>query len=97
MITRIVKMSFDTDCIETFIEIFTIAKSKIASFPGCSDVTLYRDILHSHIFFTYSEWESVDALEEYRKSVLFKETWAKTKLLFNDKPQAWSIQKVMQG
>ncbi|MBK6730281.1 MAG: antibiotic biosynthesis monooxygenase [Bacteroidetes bacterium] len=97
MITRIVKMSFDTDKIETFIEIFANAKSKIAAFPGCSGVTLYRDILHSHLFFTYSEWESADALEEYRQSLLFKETWAKTKILFNEKPQAWSIQKVMQG
>ncbi len=97
MITRIVKMSFDTDKIETFIEIFANAKSKIAAFPGCSGVTLYRDILHSHLFFTYSEWESADALEEYRQSLLFKETWAKTKILFKEKPQAWSIQKVMQG
>lgn len=93
MITRIVKMSFDTDKIETFIEIFANAKSKIAAFLGCSGVTLYRDILHSHLFFTYSEWESADALEEYRQSLLFKETWAKTKILFNEKPQAWSIQK----
>ncbi len=97
MITRIVKMSFKADGVEDFIGIFENVKSKIASFPGCSGVTLYRDILHSHIFFTYSKWESTEALEKYRQSALFEETWAKTKVLFNEKPQAWSIQTVMRG
>lgn len=68
MITRIVKMSFDTDKIETFIEIFANAKSKIAAFPGCSGVTLYRDILHSHLFLlivngrVQMRWKNTDNL-----------------------------------
>ena len=32
-------------------------------------------------------------LENYRNSALFKNVWAKTKVLFNDKPQAWSVNK----
>ena len=35
----------------------------------------------------------VKDLENYRNSALFKNVWAKTKVLFNDKPQAWSVNK----
>ncbi|MFZ0490789.1 MAG: antibiotic biosynthesis monooxygenase, partial [Salegentibacter sp.] len=34
------------------------------------------------------------ALENYRNSELFKEVWAKTKVFFNDRPEAWSVDKV---
>ncbi len=42
--------------------------------------------------FTYSYWESEAHLNTYRHSDLFRETWAKTKVLFADKPEAWSIE-----
>lgn len=95
MITRIVKMTFHTEQIESFLEVFRTAQPKIAAFSGCHGVSLYRDILHSHIFFTYSIWDNSDALENYRQSELFAVTWSKTKILFSDKPEAWSIQNVM--
>lgn len=95
MITRIVKMTFHTEHIEKFLEVFSTAQPKIAAFAGCHGVSLYRDILHSHVFFTYSIWESADALDIYRQSELFAVTWLKTKMLFSDKPEAWSIQIVM--
>jgi len=34
-------------------------------------------------------------LEAYRQSELFKNVWSKTKPLFNDKPQAWSVDKIV--
>ncbi|MFN7100290.1 MAG: putative quinol monooxygenase, partial [Flavobacterium sp.] len=46
------------------------------------------------IFFTYSYWESEADLENYRNSALFKEVWAYTKAFFNDKPEAWSVDKL---
>lgn len=90
-------MTFASDEIETFLDIFNSAKQHIAAFPGCGGVTLYRDILHSHIFFTYSQWESAEALDLYRHSDLFSATWTKTKILFSDKPEAWSIQPMMEA
>ena len=45
------------------------------------------------IFFTYSYWNDEQDLENYRKSELFKTVWAKTKMFFNDKPLAWSVDK----
>ena len=41
--------------------------------------------------FTISHWDSEAALELYRQSELFKFTWAKTKPLFEEKAQAWSL------
>ncbi|MFT5673230.1 MAG: hypothetical protein ACI9JT_001876, partial [Polaribacter sp.] len=32
-------------------------------------------------------------LENYRNTDLFKDVWAKTKVFFNDKPLAWSVDK----
>ncbi len=47
------------------------------------------------VLFTYSHWESEAALETYRHSELFAEVWAATKVLFNAKPEAWSVQRKM--
>lgn len=92
MIKRIVKMTFQTDQVDTFIDIFTEKKQHIRSFPGCHHLELFRDINRPEIFFTYSYWEDEDALNAYRYSDLFQSTWADTKALFGDKPQAWSVE-----
>ena len=34
-------------------------------------------------------------LENYRHSELFQNIWAETKVFFNDKPLAWSVDKVV--
>jgi hypothetical protein len=36
-------------------------------------------------------------LEAYRSSELFEQTWAETKILFDDRPQAWSTHVVAEG
>lgn len=97
MITRIVKMSFREDGIEAFKEIFAESKDKIRAFPGNRHVELLQDISNPGIFFTYSKWESAQALENYRGSELFESTWAQTKALFNDKPLAWSTENRGEG
>ena len=92
MLTRLVKMNFLPDQVNTFQEIFDANKNRIASFPGCSSLQLKRDINHPTIFFTVSEWNSEADLENYRNSELFKGVWGKTKLLFSEKAQAWTVQ-----
>jgi quinol monooxygenase YgiN len=87
-------MSFDNSKIETFLKNFNSNKTKIRNFEGCRLLELYNDKNNSSIFFTYSYWESEKHLEAYRNSDLFKTVWAKTKVLFNDKPQAWSVDKI---
>ncbi len=90
MINRIVRMSFQPDKVDDFLSVFNASKIFIASFEGCRSLKLLQDANKSNVYFTYSIWESADNLEAYRKSKLFENTWAQTKILFNDKPQAWS-------
>lgn len=91
MIKRIVKMSFKPECIQEFTAIFNSKKQFIAAVEGCSHVELLQDIKHSNVFFTYSIWQDEYFLETYRQSELFADVWAQTKVLFNDKPEAWSL------
>lgn len=90
MINRIVRMSFEHDKVNEFIELFNASKHKIAAFPGCTSLKLLRDAHEHHVFFTYSTWESQEHLDEYRKSELFKQVWSHTRTMFNNKPMAWS-------
>ncbi len=92
MINRIVRMSFEPDKVEEFMQVFENAKERIAGFDGCEGLTLLRDAHQSNILFTYSYWKNQDCLNKYRFSELFKDTWAKTKVHFNDKPLAWSLE-----
>ena len=95
MFVRIVKMSFSEEHIDDFLNNFEENKNKIKAFKGCNLLELYRDKSNSNIFFTYSYWEAQENLDSYRSSDLFKNVWAKTKILFNYKPQAWSVDKIV--
>jgi heme-degrading monooxygenase HmoA len=89
-------MEFQTDKIEIFLENFKNVKEKIRNTNGCRLLELYRDKNQTNIFFTYSYWNNEQDLENYRHSDLFKEVWAKTKPLFNAKPEAWSVDKTYE-
>ena len=93
MFVRIVKMSFHQEHIETFKVIFEEKKKFIRSSEGCKLLELYQDKNNKELFFTYSYWETEQDLENYRNSELFKNVWTKTKALFNDKAEAWSVDK----
>lgn len=95
MFVRIVKMSFDPSKINEFLNNFEDNKTKIRAFEGCEFLELYRDKHNTNIFFTYSYWQTETNLKRYRQSELFKNVWAKTKPLFNAKPEAWSVDKLV--
>lgn len=95
MFVRIVKMSFHPEHIDQFLANFDQKKEFIRKSPGCRLLELYRGKQDENIFFTYSYWEKEEDLENYRNSELFKEVWAETKVLFNDRPLAWSVDKVV--
>lgn len=90
MINRIVRLSFMPEKVNDFMKVFEQSKTFIASFPGCEGLSLLQDANHKHVFYTYSLWQAESDLENYRHSDLFKTTWAATKVLFNDKPMAFS-------
>ncbi|MDT0678739.1 putative quinol monooxygenase [Autumnicola musiva] len=97
MLIRIVKMGFAPENIDTFLNNFEENKLKIRGFEGCEFLELYRGKDNINQFFTYSYWKDEAALENYRHSDLFKDVWAKTKILFNEKPEAWSVDKIWRS
>ena len=90
MITRIVKLTFKEENLDAFHNIWKESKARIAAFEGCHFVEMLQSKNPKNVCFTYSIWDNEDALNLYRNSDLFKSTWARTKVLFDDKPQAWS-------
>ena len=94
MIKRIVKMTFREAEVDRFLHIFDQSSPRIRSFPGCHHLELWRCTGPSPVFFTYSYWDDETALERYRHSELFRQTWKQTKALFGERPEAWSVEVV---
>jgi quinol monooxygenase YgiN len=91
MIVRIVQMTFREEEVNNFSALFEERRHTIRNFDGCMHLELWQDNTHPAVFFTYSKWESQSALDHYRFSEFFKDTWGRTKALFADRPQAWSV------
>ena len=87
-------MRFKAECCDEFLELFNKYHSQIRGFKNCISVELLRDLNDNQLFFTYSKWESEADLNNYRDSELFKSVWSQTKALFEQKAEAWSIEKI---
>lgn len=94
MLTRVVKMHFESDFVNEFQDVFKAVQPKIVAFNGCNGVQLLQDKSNKSIFFTISIWQNQDALETYRQSDLFKATWSIVKPRFKHKAEAWSLLNV---
>ncbi|MBD2699132.1 antibiotic biosynthesis monooxygenase [Spirosoma sp. BT702] len=94
MLVRIVRMTFQPDKLADFQAIFDTSKQQIRAFPGNYHLELLRDPDQPNVRMTYSLWESADALEAYRRSELFRTTWAATKVLFTERAVAFSAEKL---
>ncbi|MFT5970851.1 MAG: heme-degrading monooxygenase HmoA [Flavobacteriales bacterium] len=88
---RIVKLTFATENIPTFLEVFEQTKSRIRGFEGCERLELLSDRNNPEIYFTYSWWDKEESLANYRSSEFFQGVWAKTKPLFAAQAEAWSV------
>lgn len=87
-------MTFRSEAVPKFLQNFAEVKNKIRAFPGCHHLELLRGTKDSHILFTYSYWESEEILNAYRHSDLFKSTWKKAKIFFEEKAEAWSVEVI---
>ena len=94
MLIRIVRMNFQKEKVSEFLKLFSQSKNMIRNFPGCRCLELHIDQEKENIFSTYSIWDSEEALDNYRKSDLFKGIWSETKLLFDKHPVAISSRLV---
>lgn len=90
MIHRFVIMTFKPEQVDEFIAIFDDSKLHIRNFPGCEGLKLLRTTHLENQLSTFSLWRSELALEAYRHSALFEQIWKKTKVLFSQKPIAFS-------
>mgnify|MGYP000058895001 CR=1 FL=1 len=91
MLLRIVRMEFHADKLDDFRHLFDEVQSKISGFPGCQHVEMCTDPDLENVRYTFSKWDDQAALDAYRHSELFDETWRRTKVLFAGKPQAFSL------
>jgi len=94
-LTRVVKLSFYPQHIETFRSILGNHIKDISNMEGCVRVHGFQDAREPHIFFTISEWENEQALDNYRYSLFFKTLWAQVKPLFAEKAMAHSLLAVI--
>ncbi|MCK6691825.1 MAG: antibiotic biosynthesis monooxygenase [Thermoanaerobaculia bacterium] len=93
MIKRIVKMTFRPEAVQTFLDdVFEESKNRIRAFPGCRHMELLRSVQAPEVLFTLSYWNGEEDLEAYRRSELFRSTWEKTKVLFAEKAEAWTVE-----
>ena len=92
MIVRWVHMHFKSEEVEQFIAVFDESRDAIRMSPGCHSLRLLRDPVDPCSIQTLSTWEKAEDLEHYRHSQLFENTWAKTKVLFDQKPRAYSYE-----
>lgn len=95
MLIRIVEMHFRLDARDEFLEVFHQSKEKIRAFDGCEHLELLNEPSDPGHFFTYSYWKDEASLERYRQSELFQITWSKTKILFDQKPRAWTLEQLV--
>ncbi len=87
-------MTFRTGEADNFKQVFNVTQNQIRNFNGCSQLRLLES---GNVFFTYSVWESEIHLNAYRESELFKQTWAKTKVLFEKPAEAWTCEAMEVG
>ena len=90
MLLRTVRMTFRPDRLADFLDLFRDARPRISAAPGCRHLELWQDARFPNVLTTFSRWDSAEALDAYRRSDLFRETWARTTPLFAAAPVAYS-------
>ncbi|MFO7258053.1 MAG: antibiotic biosynthesis monooxygenase [Bacteroidota bacterium] len=93
MIVRIVRMHFMPEAVDDFLDIYGRTEAAIRNMAGCTYLELMRDAENPNVLITVSHWESVTALNNYRKSELFKSVWRRVKTLFAQPAEAFSMER----
>ena len=97
MIKRIVAMELQPGTEGRFLDIFDGAKARIRAMEGCLGLEVLRSETEQQVsIWTISLWQNEEALEHYRNSALFKQTWTAVKPLFAGKARAWTLSPIEQ-
>jgi len=97
MLVRIVRMSFRENRVADFLDVYDEIATTIRSFSGCRHIELWKDADAPAAYTTYTLWTNNEALQTYRESSLFRETWAKIKPMFESPASAHSYHRVTSG
>jgi quinol monooxygenase YgiN len=93
VIIRIVRMTLEPHSVDRFHRLFNETAAQIRAFDGCDHLELWIDARFPNIITTYSIWRSEELLDAYRRSSLFRETWAQTRRMFAAPPSATSYRR----
>lgn len=96
MIIRFVKMTFQEEYVEGFLEAVNQRKEGIRNFKGCTYLQVLQDVNNPNIIFSHSYWDSEADLNNYRHSDFFGAIWRETKPKFAAKAEAWTVQNVYE-
>ncbi len=94
MITRIVLLPLQVERQKEFELLFNQIRPIILSFEGCISLELLEEKASSVSIanrFTYSKWQSEDALQKYLESDFFLVSWPLIKNCLHSKAQAWTL------
>jgi len=91
---RLVCLVFREEAVPEFLALFARVREAIRAQPGCLALALWRDRSDPRVIFTYSQWTGQEALDRYKQTELFQDTWVRTKRLFQESPLAWSLREV---
>lgn len=93
MIIRIVRMHFSPEAVDDFLDIYERTEAAIKNMAGCTYLELMRDSEDPNVLITISHWDSTTALNNYRKSELFKSVWRRVKTHFSQPAEAFSMER----
>ena len=94
-IQRIVRLHFKEGKEKVFLnEILPKQKHFTRSFQGCNRLELWQDVDNEQIVYSFSLWDSVEDLNNYRYSDQFRAFWKATKQHFKEPAQAFSAQQI---
>ncbi|MCS6895129.1 MAG: antibiotic biosynthesis monooxygenase [Bacteroidia bacterium] len=92
MLWRWVEMPIHPDKIEEARAMLLAQAPRTRAFPGCLHLTLYE--AEGPNLYSLSQWQSVEALEAYRHSAMFRDFWVKMRVYFRERARATSMWEV---
>ncbi len=95
MIVRIVKLQFDERTHEEAQKHLLSMVPNVRSWPGCIHLEVLFDENRVGRIVTYSHWESIKALNEYRCSEVFRDFWTVVKPYLASPTEAWTMRRTV--
>ena len=96
MITRIVRLTLkDELSLDEFKKLYTKRNPKSRGVSGCLEVRIMKDIKENNIYYTVSKWSNNQALEDYRSSEYFKQTWPMVKSTLAARTKVFTMEDIV--